>query len=136
MLDELSDPNYYAPRIKMDAAPEDKYGLNVREVRKVFPPKRHGQRAVEAVRGCTFGVRTGEVFGLLSVWKSKSYVAFGSSPLDGASTAASSPRNDLVKNCRAHPTHCLISTQVIRCERRGQDDDHVGRHARRRADVR
>merc|ERR1711943_161998 len=29
------------------------------------PPKRHGQRAVEAVRGCTFGVRTGEVFGLL-----------------------------------------------------------------------
>ena len=36
----------------------------------------------------------------------------GSSPLDGASTAASSPRNDLVKNCRAHPTHCLISTQV------------------------
>merc|ERR1712196_353055 len=61
LLDELSDPNYYAPRIKMDAAPEDKYGLNVREVRKVFPPKRHGQRAVEAVRGCTFGVRTGEV---------------------------------------------------------------------------
>ena len=31
----------------------------------------------------------------------------GSSPLDGASTAASSPRNDLV-----HPTHSLISTQV------------------------
>ena len=26
----------------------------------------------------------------------------GSSPLDGASTAASSPRNDLVKNCRVH----------------------------------
>ena len=36
----------------------------------------------------------------------------GSSPLDGASTAASSPRNDLVKNFRVHPTHCLISTQV------------------------
>ena len=29
----------------------------------------------------------------------------GSSPLDGARTAASSPRNDLVKNCRVHPTH-------------------------------
>ena len=29
----------------------------------------------------------------------------GSSPLDGASTAASLPRNDFVKNCRAHPTH-------------------------------
>ena len=36
----------------------------------------------------------------------------GSSPLDGASTTASSPRNDLVKNCRVHPTHWLISTQV------------------------
>ena len=29
----------------------------------------------------------------------------GSLPLDGASTAASSPRNDLVKNYRVHPTH-------------------------------
>ena len=34
----------------------------------------------------------------------------GSSPLDGASTAAPSPINDLVKNCRVHPTHWLIST--------------------------
>ena len=29
----------------------------------------------------------------------------GSSPLDGTSAATSSPRNDLVKNCRVHPTH-------------------------------
>ena len=36
----------------------------------------------------------------------------GSSPLDRARTAASSPRNDLVKNCRVNPTHWLISTQV------------------------
>ena len=36
----------------------------------------------------------------------------GSPPLDGASAAASSPRNGLVKNCRVHPTHGLISTQV------------------------
>ena len=36
----------------------------------------------------------------------------GSSPLDRARTTASSPRNDLVKNCRVHPTHWLISTQV------------------------
>ena len=34
------------------------------------------------------------------------------SPLDRARTAASSPRNDLVKNCRVHPTHWLISTQT------------------------
>ena len=34
-----------------------------------------------------------------------------SSPLDGASTAASSSRNDLVKNYRVHATHWLISTQ-------------------------
>lgn len=65
LMDELSDPNYYAPRIKQSCAPTDKYGLNVREVRKVFAPKRHGQRAVEAVKGVTFGVREGEVFGLL-----------------------------------------------------------------------
>ena len=38
----------------------------------------------------------------------------GSSSLDGASTAASSPRNDLVKNCRVHPTHWLIYAQVLR----------------------
>ena len=37
----------------------------------------------------------------------------GSSPLDRARTAASSPRNDLVKNCRVHPTHWLIYTQVL-----------------------
>jgi hypothetical protein len=30
----------------------------------------------------------------------------GSSPLDGTSAATSSPRNDLVKNYRVHPTHC------------------------------
>ena len=41
----------------------------------------------------------------------------GSSPLDGARTAASSPRNDLVKNCRVRPTHWLISTQVLPGER-------------------
>ena len=69
----------------------------------------------------------------MPVWKSKFYGAFvlnrrvvlhaidatparwrgdaGSSPLDRARTAASSPRNDLVKNCRVQPTHWLISTQ-------------------------
>jgi hypothetical protein len=36
----------------------------------------------------------------------------GSSPLDRARTAASSPRKELVKNYRVHPTHWLISTQV------------------------
>ena len=40
----------------------------------------------------------------------------GSSPLDRARTAASLPRNDLVKNCRVHPTHWLISTQVALAE--------------------
>ena len=56
------------------------------------------------------------------MWKSKFHGAFvatparwrggvGLSPLDGASTAASSPRNDLVKNYQVHPTHWLISTQ-------------------------
>ena len=59
--------------------------------------------------------------GRLPVWKSKFYGAFDllaidatharSSPLDRARTAAPSPRNDLVKNCRVHPTHWLIYTQ-------------------------
>ncbi|KAH8050055.1 ATPase [Aureococcus anophagefferens] len=43
----------------------DRDGLLVREVRKIFPPKRLGQRAIEAVQNVTFGVRSGEVFGLL-----------------------------------------------------------------------
>ena len=56
------------------------------------------------------------------VWKSTFYGAFhaidakparfrgdaGFSPLDGARTAASSPRHDLVKNYRVYPTHWLI----------------------------
>ena len=68
------------------------------------------------------------------VWKSKFYGAFvlnrrvvlhaidatparwrgdaGSSPLDGASAATSSPRNDLVKNSRVRPKHWLLSTQA------------------------
>ena len=36
----------------------------------------------------------------------------GSPPLDGASAAASSPRNDFVKNYRVRPKHRLLSTQV------------------------
>ena len=69
------------------------------------------------------------------MWKSKFYDAFvlnhivvlhaidatparwrghpSSSPLDRARMAASSPRNDLVKNCRVHLTHWLISTQAL-----------------------
>ena len=68
------------------------------------------------------------------MWKSKFYDAFvlnhivvlhaidatparwrgdaDSSPLDGTSAATPSLRNDLVKNCRVHLTHWLISTQV------------------------
>ena len=47
-----------------------------------------------------------------TAWKSKFYGAFG------ASTAASSPRNDLVENFRVHPTHWLISTQPRAARRR------------------
>ena len=93
------------------------------------------------------------------VWKSKFYGAFvlnhrvvlhaidaasarwrgdaGSSPLDRARSAASLPRNDLVKNCRVHPTHRLISTQPSTC--RGQSKRAASRASRagcRREDVR
>jgi hypothetical protein len=36
-----------------------------------------------------------------------------SSPLDGASAATSSSRNDFAKNYRVRPTHCLICAQVV-----------------------
>ena len=91
-----------------------------------------------------------------AVWKSKFYGAFvlnrrvvptpstrrrhgvgaGSSPLDRARTAASSPRN-LVKNCRVHPTHWSIShRREVRAARRGAEGDSrdrqgaVGREGR------
>jgi hypothetical protein len=80
-------------------------------------------------KNCDFNNRLHARRGLGSgaVWKSKFYGAFvlnhrvvlhaidatparwrgdaGSSPLDRARSAASSPRNDLVKNYRVHPTH-------------------------------
>ena len=96
----IERPELLRSRIKMDAAPEDKYGLNVRGGAQGLPAEKARPKP-RAVRGCTFGVRTGEVFGLLSVWKSKSYVAF----MPHATPDSSSPRHDLVKTCRAHPTH-------------------------------
>ena len=56
----------------------------------------------------------------------------GSSLLDGASAATSSPRNDLVKNYRA-PTHWLISTQVLNDDMRVKYDAYWSRVRRRAA---
>ena len=42
----------------------------------------------------------------------------GLSPIDSASTAALSPRNDFVKNSRVPPTHCLICAQATRSSTR------------------
>ena len=93
------------------------------------------------------------------MWKSKFYGAFvlilrvnlhaidatparwrgdaGSSPLDRARSAASSPRNDLVKNCRVHPAHWLISTQLPALRVRGLEQHAApDREARRRGDLR
>ena len=78
------------------------------------------------------------------VWKSKFYDAFNhsvvlhaidatparwlgdadSSPLDGTSAATPSPRHDLVKNCRVHPAHWLISTQDV-AEAAGDREDRL-----------
>ena len=70
----------------------------------------------------------------------------GSSPLDGASAATSSPRNDLVKNFRMHPTHRLIFTQVparilrrvpaALCPRRAREEAGRGETAPRGAPAR
>jgi hypothetical protein len=91
------------------------------------------------------------------VWKSKFYGAFvlnrrvdlhaidatparwrgdvGSSPLDGASAAASSPRNDSVKNYRVRPTHSVVDfhTGPHKCAgpARRPDDLRPARQARR-----
>ena len=64
------------------------------------PPKGDGWRSpgVLADRSTFFPVQKSKFYGAL---------------LTAPSTAASSPRNDLVKNCRVHPTHWLISTQVL-----------------------
>ena len=52
----------YPPELKEASAAA---GLDVIELRKIYAPKRPGAVAVEAVQNVTFGVRVGEVFGLL-----------------------------------------------------------------------
>ncbi|KAH8067731.1 ATPase [Aureococcus anophagefferens] len=52
----------YPPELKEASAAA---GLDVLELRKIYAPKRPGAVAVEAVQNVTFGVRVGEVFGLL-----------------------------------------------------------------------
>ena len=79
------------------------------------------KRELRAIRAARKGLREAE---LTAVWKSKFYGAFVLNhrvvlhAIDATSArwrgdAESSPRNDLVKNCRVHPTHSLISTQVV-----------------------
>ncbi|KAJ8600222.1 hypothetical protein CTAYLR_001942 [Chrysophaeum taylorii] len=53
------------PDFKPGIAEEETPGLAVVELRKIFPPKRYGALAVEAVQNVTFGVSPGECFGLL-----------------------------------------------------------------------
>ncbi|KAH8060351.1 ATPase [Aureococcus anophagefferens] len=65
LTDELASDALAPPAVAETAEACDRDGLLVREVRKIFPPKRLGQRAIEAVQNVTFGVRSGEVFGLL-----------------------------------------------------------------------
>ena len=65
LTDELASDAVAPPAVAETAEACDRDGLLVREVRKIFPPKRLGQRAIEAVQNVTFGVRSGEVFGLL-----------------------------------------------------------------------
>ena len=43
---------------------------------------------------------------------------WGLSPIDSARTAALSPRNDIVKNYRVPPTHCVICAQATRSSTR------------------
>merc|ERR1712138_121767 len=101
-----------------------------RQVRRAAVPG-HGPRGPRQLRRAE-PHHDARGHGRRAVWKSKFYGAFvlnhrvvlraidatparwrddaGSLPLDGASTAASSPRNDLVR-----PKHWLISTQAASC---------------------
>lgn len=63
LLNEL-EPDVIAERQRADASGTNA-PLYVKELRKVFPPKVAGRRAVTAVQNLTFGVEKGEIFGLL-----------------------------------------------------------------------
>ena len=65
MLEGKPANDAYPPPLKEDAPANDADGLAVIELRKIYAPRREGAKAVEAVQNVTFGVRTGEVFGLL-----------------------------------------------------------------------
>lgn len=58
------EPDVIAERDRADAA-STSAPLYVHGLRKVFPPKVAGRRAVTAVENLTFGIEKGEIFGLL-----------------------------------------------------------------------
>ena len=112
-------------------------GVGPRQGRRAVGRRDRSHQRRRRVRGRRARARAlrGRRAATVPVWKSKFYGAFvlnhrvvlhaidatparwrghvGSSPLDGASAATSSPRNDLVENYRVHSTHWLISTQVV-----------------------
>ena len=55
----------YPPSLSLNAAPADRDGLVVSDLRKIYPPRFFGGSAVESVQCAAFGVPTGQVFGLL-----------------------------------------------------------------------
>jgi len=55
----------YPPSLSLNAAPADRDGLVVSDLRKIYPPRFFGGAAVESVQCAAFGVPTGQVFGLL-----------------------------------------------------------------------
>ena len=55
----------YPSSLSLNAAPADRDGLVVSDLRKIYPPRFFGGAAVESVQCAAFGVPTGQVFGLL-----------------------------------------------------------------------
>ena len=65
MLEGKPANDAYPPPLRREAPVRDTEGLNVIQLRKIYPPRREKAVAVEAVQNVTFGVPVGQVFGLL-----------------------------------------------------------------------
>ena len=57
----------YPPSLSLNAAPADRDGLVVSDLRKIYPPRFFGGAAVESVQCAAFGVPTGQVLSLIHI---------------------------------------------------------------------
>ena len=120
----------YPPSLSLNAAPADRDGLVVSDLRKIYPPRFFGGAAVESVQCAAFGVPTGQVFGLLGangagktttvsmVCRTLFFAARPFRPSKNVSLAPRVPMSTfpkpsepmLPRNCRRSLCSCLLYT--------------------------